>query len=239
MKNIIHSLAAVLVLAMLLSCETNKITCIRVSTTVISESRELNGYSGVVFNHVGDLKLTQGPAFSFKITGPDNVVELTKTKIDNGLLVIWTDACFNGDYDLTVEITAPNYESVNLVGVGSITTVGTIESDNIEFELEGTGEIDADIHANQLATNIIGTGDLTYTGSVLNHYVSCSGQFTFNGYALETDHTSITITGIGDSYVTANETLTVNIEGTGNVYYHGTPVIDSSITGVGEIIDSN
>lgn len=239
MKNLSFSLFIVLFFAMLMACETNNIKCIRVGATIISETRELNGFDGVVFDHMGDLKLTQGSEFSFKITGPENVVELTKTKIDNGLLVIWTDDCFNGDYDLTVEVTAPNYELINLNGFGSISTVGSIDGDVIEMELIGSGEIDAEIYANQLITTIAGTGDITYRGSVLNHQLSCSGQFTLNGYALETDHTSIDVTGIGDSYVTVNETLTVNIEGTGNVYYRGSPVIESDITGIGEIIDGN
>lgn len=239
MKNLTFYVLIISLATFLSSCESNQLVCLRVSSNIISETRELKDFRGVVFNHIGDLKLMQGPEFSFKIEGPDNIVELTKTKIDNGLLIIWTDDCFNGEYDLTVEITAPDYELVSLSGTGSISTVGPIEADVIEMEVIGIGEIDADIYANQLFTTIAGTGDITYRGSVLNHQLSCSGQFTLNGYALETDHTSINITGIGDSYVTATETLTVNIEGTGNVYYRGAPVIESDITGIGEIIDSN
>lgn len=225
-------------LIFLASC--NEITCIRVSSNSITESRELSGYKGVVFNHAGDLKLTQGPEFSFTITGPENVVELTKTKIDNGLLIIWTDDCFNGQgVGLVVEVTAPIYESINLSGAGSISTVGEIEGDVIEMELVGSGDIVAGFNAHELLTTVSGSGDINYSGTTLSHSLSCSGQFTFNGYALETDHTSIDVIGIGDSYIKANETLTVKIEGTGNVHYRGSPVIRSDITGIGEIIDSN
>jgi hypothetical protein len=229
----------VLLLTFLGSCDTNKITCIRVDANIISEVRELDGFDRVEFNHIGDLKLTQGPVFSFKITGPDNVLELTKTKIENGLLVIWMDDCFSGDFDLTVELTAPNYKMINLSGLGSITTAGPIESEVIEMGLIGSGDIEAEIYATELYTTITGTGEISYRGLVLSHQLSCSGEFTLNSYALETDHTSIDISGKGDSYVTVNKTLTVDIEGSGNVYYHGIPVIDSSIIGIGEIIDQN
>jgi len=239
MKKISLYLFLVPFLPFLFSCESKQIECIRTSSNIITETRDLKGFKGVVFNNVGDLFLTQGPGFSFKIEGPDNVVELTKTKIENELLIISTNDCFNGEYELTVKITAPDYNLINLSGIGRIESVGQIDGDVIQMELFGIGEIEADIYADTLFTTIAGTGDVTYGGEVLRHQLSCSGKFTLNSYPLETEHTFINLTGIGDSFVTANETLTVKIEGTGDVYYQGNPTIESEITGSGSIIDSN
>ena len=239
MKNLAFRLLVFLVFAFMFSCDSGQIECIRASSDIISETRDLKDFKGVVLNNVGDLILTQGPEYAFKIEGPDNVVELTSTKIENELLIIGSDACFNGSYTLKIEITAPDYKRINLSGIGSITTAGQLDVDIIEMELIGIGDIEADILADSLYTTIAGTGDVTYSGEVLRHQLICSGQFTLQSYPLQTDHTSIDLSGIGDSYVSAKETLTVTIDGTGDVYYKGTPVVKSEITGSGSVIDSN
>lgn len=221
------------------SCDTNQIECIRVSSNIISETRDIRDYNGVVMNAVGVVKLIQGQDFAFKITGPDNVVELTKAEIQNDLLVIGTGECFNGNYELTIEITAPEFEVINLSGVGTIESMNTINGDIIEVELLGIGVVEADFVADSVYSRITGQGNLIYSGDVKRHELNCTGEFVFKGFSLVTDHTIINVSGIGDSEVTVEEKLDVIIEGMGNVFYKGYPAITSEIIGTGEIIDKN
>jgi hypothetical protein len=232
-------LPVALVLAFLFSCESTDLKCIRASDTIITETRPLIDYSGVVFNNVGKVLIIQGPEYRFKITGPDNVVELTTTEVENNLLVIGSDACFNGSYELNVEITAPEWKRINLSGVGDITSVGKLSADVMTVEMIGVGKIIAQIEANQLITTIAGTGDVSLSGTVSKHELTCAGEFELDAYDLLTEQTIIDVTGTGDSYVTASDMLDVMIEGAGNVYYKGTPTVKSQILGTGSVIDSN
>ncbi len=229
----------IFVILFFVSCDSSELQCIRVSSNIISETRDVKDFKGVVFNNIGNLILTQGPEYSYTMSGPENVLDLTTTVVENGLLVIGADACFNGSYKVVVEITAPDYDLINLSGVGTIETVGKISGDIIEIEMFGIGDIGAEIVADTLITTISGTGKVSYTGSVIRHELSCAGKYELNSYGLVTEYTSISLTGIGDSYVMANKTLDVFIEGSGNVYYKGSPVIKSEITGTGSVIDKN
>jgi len=239
MKNIAIYLIIPCVISLFASCDTNQIECIRASDNIITETRDLKDFTGVVFNNWGEVYLTQGPEYSFTIQGPENVVELSTTVIQNEILIIGTEACFNGSYDLRIEITAPDFNLINLVGGGKIASEGNLTGDNISVEVLGIGEIKMDFIADTLYTTISGQAELNYEGSVVKHKLINSGQFTLNAYLLETDHTNINNNGTGSSYITANESLTVNIEGSGNVYYKGNPDVQSNILGTGEIIDSN
>lgn len=239
MKNIFFLAGVILGGVLFSSCDSDQITCVRASSNIITEDRENKDFKGVVFNQVGDLKLTQGPDFSVKITGPDNVVALTFTVIENGLLVISSRDCFNGSYELLVEITAPEFEEIGMVGVGDVESVGMITGDIMEVNLQGIGDFDLEIEADSLYTTFSGTGSMTCSGDVLKHQFIGSGQFTLNGYGLVTNHTDINVSGTGDSYVRANNTLNASIVGTGDVYYKGTPAITTQITGVGDVIDAN
>lgn len=239
MKNRSINAVILLLASLFMSCETSQLECIRASSTMIAETRDLKDFTGVVFNNWGDLYLTQGPEYSFAISGPDNVIELTTTEIKNEVLIIGSETCFNGSYDIKVEITAPDYDLINLVGGGRVFSAGVIDADNISVEAYGTGEIELEIVADTLYTSMSGQVDLNYSGGVLSHQLINSGNFVLNGYSLETDYTTITNNGTGASYVTAYESLTVNINGNGNVYYKGNPEVVSKIIGVGEIIDAN
>jgi hypothetical protein len=236
----LHFILGVLLLSFFVSCDENGVDeCQRASLTIVTETRDIKDFDGVVFNTVGNVFLTQGPDFAFKITGPENVVELTTSTIENNLLVIGSDACFNGSYDLNVEITAPEYTDIRLTGVGDIKTVGLINGDIINFEMLGIGKIDAQVNADSMTTTIAGTGEVIYKGSVIKHELTCAGKYELRAYELESDRTYINLSGLGDSYVMVNEMLNVTISGTGNVYYKGSPGVDSKIIGTGSVIDSN
>lgn len=239
MKNITF-LIAIISLAIYSSCDTSDaLECIRASSTEITEIRDHKDFKGVIFNHVGDLFLTQGNDYSVSITGPDNVIELTKTDIENEYLIIGTDNCFNGDYDIKVEITAPEYQLISLYGVGKIKTVNPIEGDLLEVEISGIGEVEAEIYIDSLYTLASGTATIRYEGEVINHQFASAGEFTLNAFPLLTSETSLNISGTGDSQVSASDQLNIIISGAGNVFYKGNPDIDSTILGVGEIIESN
>lgn len=239
MKHIVPILILFSLAVVFNSCDTNQLECIRVSSNVISETRDVKDYTGVVMTAVGNVKLTQGLDYACKITGPDNVVELMKTEIQNGLLVIGTDECFNGEYELTVEITAPEFEVINLSGIGTIESTNTISGDIIEVDLYGIGVVEATFVADSLYSTVTGQGNLNYSGNVLRHELLCTGQFALSGFPMATDHTIIFLSGNGDSEVTVADKLDVTIEGSGNVFYKGYPTITSEITGMGYVVDKN
>ena len=238
MKNLVVYLFFLISLSLIMSCsETDP--CHRASSNIITESRDVKDFKGVAFISQGDIFLTQGPEYAFSIQGPDNVVGFTTSKVDGELLVINTDACINGDYTLKIEITAPEFSFLNLSGFGSITSVNDITGNILVMELEGIGIVEADVYVDTLYTTIAGNGTINYTGEVLRHELSSSGDFRLNAYPLLTQHTDLNLAGFGDSYVRVDESLTVNISGTGKVFYQGDPTIDTNITGTGEVIDDN
>lgn len=230
---------AIIALGLIGACDTGQIECIRASTNIVSENRDPKDFNGVVLNSLGDIYLTQGSEYSFTIEGPENVVELIRSEVENELLVIGTTACFNGVYELSIEITAPEFKYINLDGVGNITVIDQIEGDILTMEIFGIGEIEARVNVDSLYTTIAGTGTVNYTGEALKHEFSSSGLFELNSYGLQTEHTDINLAGEGDCYVTALDKLDVVITGLGNVYYRGQPTVESDIQGTGAVIDSN
>jgi len=225
-------------IATFFSCN-DDIECERVDSTTTNEIRNISNYNGVVFNTIGDVYITQGPDFYFQIQGPENVVAATTATIDDGLLVIGTTKCYNGNASIRVDITAPEFSRIGMWGTGKIFIEDTLSVDNLTMELYGIGEIRAALDVDSLFTDVVGSGIIEYTGLANSHTMGCSGDIVLNSYDLKTETSSLSIAGLGDAYVTVANKLVVVISGQGNVYYKGNPVVESSITGTGNVIDAN
>lgn len=239
-----HSFYQLLLAVILLgaeSCQTTDLDCVRASLTITTELRPLEDFVSVAIsaNVDAEVIVRQAQDFSFELTGPENVVELTSTQIEDGFLIVSSDGCFNGEDELTMVITAPDYEVINKSGAGKLSSGGSISVDKLQIDFLGTGEVETEIFADTLITNMAGNGVLDYTGEVHRHILNAYGIYTMNSFPLQADHVFINLIGEGDSFVTANETLTVFIEGHGNVFYKGKPVLQSDIVGTGEVIDAN
>lgn len=221
------------------ACETNDLSCIRASSNIVTVEREHENFRGIVFNEVADIVLTQAPDYSVKLTGPDNVVELTESFVDGEILIIGGDNCYNGNYGFTIEISAPEIQYVALAGIGRIQATDTLKSDVIQIEVFGIGEVEANFKVDTLYTSVSGTVDFFYGGEAYYHEITSTGDYDLNAFDLETQNTSIKFSGRGQNYVTVNENLAVEIIGAGNVYYKGNPTIESNISGEGQIIDDN
>lgn len=221
------------------SCNTDPITCIRVSSSQITESRDVRDFKGITLYEHANLVLSQGADYVVKITGPQNVVELTNTTLVDDYLVISSEDCFNGDDELTIEVTAPEFELIYISSMGSLETAGLIAGSNIKVELLGQITGNANFEMDSIFTVAQGKGVLNYFGTASYHEMDVEGEYAFSGFPLITEHTAISLLGLGVCEVTANGRLDVAIEGSGKVYYKGSPDINSDIAGTGQIIDSN
>jgi len=238
MRHLVFSII-VLSFALFSACDTSDLDCTRASSTIVTVEREHRDFRGIVINEVGDAVLTQGPEYSIKLTGPDNVVALTESLVDGEILIIGGSNCYNGDYNFKVEITAPEIQYVAHTGIGQIETNGPLETDVIQFEVFGISEIEAEVIADTLYTTVSGKVDILYAGEVGYHQINTTGEHEIDAYPLDTQSTLILLEGQGDTYVTAFNLLEVKITGTGDVHYLGEPLIISDITGTGQIIDAN
>lgn len=226
----------------IMSCNTEDISCQRVSTEIVTAQKSLAGFDGIIFSAVGDIKIAQGNDYSFTIKGPKNVVEALTTEIVGTDLLIGSSSCFNGFTDnnqLTLNITLPSVRSIELTGTGDISSVNTLTGDYLNVSLYGVGTVDVDMVVDSLHTEIPGTGTVKLTGVVQVHDVIHASSAKLSAFGLVADTTFIIHRGVGDIQLFVNDLLKVNLSGTGNIYYKGNPVIDKQITGTGQLIDAN
>jgi hypothetical protein len=185
-----------------------------------------------------DFRLVQGSEGNISIKGDANLMRYIVTEVKNNKLIVKVEDGVNLKPTQTIVITVPyeTIESVALAGSGDITNSGTINADEFEVSLAGSGDIDLKIEAQSVVSAIAGSGDIKLTGASKNLTTKIAGSGDFDGKGFESIHVEAKISGSGDIDVVCNGNLNVMISGSGNVNYSGNPTnTDTKISGSGSV----
>lgn len=187
---------------------------------IITESRNVTGFSGIHSSGSTRVYLTYGAAFKVEVKGSSNLVPRFNTRVRNNTLELAYDNYINIHRDdIEVFVTLPAVNSISLSGSGDVSIAGSFpETDNFKVRISGSANVNVQdgFSCKYLTANISGSGKARM-GSVV---------------AREAD---VTISGSGNVWLTALEKLKVRISGSGDVIYAGDPVIDERISGSGTL----
>lgn len=205
-----------------------------------TEYRTDAGFSGISSN--GDFQVTVMPGnrYSVEVTAESNLLNYIETDVIDHTLRIRTSGNRILDHCKPIEIyiTTPVLSGLTLSGSGQIYT-GGFSSDEFQILLSGSGNIDTQISADVISANISGSGTVLMEGDAYETDFRISGSGKIKSYDLLQDHCQASISGSGDMYVNASETLDASISGSGFVYYISRPAIRSNISGSGKVINKN
>lgn len=191
------------------------------SGNIITEDRELSGFTAVSLDGVGRLEIEQTGSESVSITGDDNILPHITTRVRSGTLVISVaeNKTFTNIPDLVYQVTVASLESLELNGAGEI-EVTNLDGERLEVTLDGGGSI-------------------TVSGEVTSQEVDLNGLGIYNAENLISQDVTIQQDGAGSAVVNASDTLDVTINGLGDVEYIGDPTITQEINGLGSIRPKN
>ncbi len=188
------------------------------SGTVISESRNVNGFTSVNLQGSANVNITIGQSEAVVVKADDNIVPLIETYVQAGTLVIRTKNNTNVITRNPVDVTIT---MKSLVGVG----------------LSGSGNIGVTgMNGDTLKVSLPGSGNITVSGTTTSLDVSLPGSGTINCGNLQAKSVTAKINGSGNIQVYASQSLDASILGSGTIRYAGNPSqVNKSITGSGNI----
>ncbi|GAH96846.1 unnamed protein product, partial [marine sediment metagenome] len=173
---------------------------------------------------------------SLVIEADDNIIPLIRADVSGDRLTIG----FKRGYSfipaakIKFHLTVIDLDKISISGAGDI-NCDDFNTDELEFDISGVGDIDFNINAERIETTSSGAGDITLTGKVDNQDIDISGVGKYDAEELESRECSISLSGAGSATVNASEELDINISGVGNVYYVGSPHVEQDISGLGRV----
>lgn len=208
---------------------------------VVTEARNVSNFTGISSEMSGRVNFTIAPDYKVEITGQQNILDVLKTNVVNGVLHIdFKNGVRVRNYqDLVINVTAPYADYFRLSGTGEMNVHGTITANNLKLSMSGAADITVEraVIADKIGVDISGTGNINViSGSAKFEEVDISGSGKV-GLGDITARSALTHTsGSGDVKLNLSENLEVHISGSGSVYYHGNPSISTHISGSGKVI---
>ena len=187
------------------------------SGNVVTENREVSGFTAVTLQGMGEVNIDQTGSESLSITADDNFLPYLETVVQGNTLYIRTnkEIVFTDVTELTFAISAAELESVELAGAGSF---------NIE-----------NLDTEQWQVSLPGAGGIKVSGRATEQTVQLSGAGAYNAEKLESQKATVNSSGAGLAVVNVSDTLDVTINGLGGVEYIGDPEVSQKINGLGKV----
>jgi len=202
------------------------------------ETRKVDNFTGISFGVAGDLILTQGQEYSVVIEGDADYLEEIETFERNGSLVIRKDNwMFGTNKKVTVYVTMPEVESLNVSGSGHLVAEGAVKAEEIELNVSGSGRLSLEnLTAEEVDCSISGSGNIYLDGTGAKECgLSISGSGRFDGNEFEIGEMTVSISGSGSCKCFVVKDLEARVSGSGDIYYNGSPRIDARVSGSGKV----
>ncbi len=226
----------------LMSC--NLLTNINIKTitpseVIVSENRDVSGFTAIEFSTLGKVNIIQGDQESLNISGPDNLVPEILTNVRNSTLVIYNQENINirpfeKDNPLTFTIVVKDLTSLEVSGLGDV-QLETLSTPKLVIDMSGAGNVvQNQITTEDLNITISGLGGIEISGQAVNASIDISGAGSVSASDLQVQTADVTVSGLGGATLWVTNELTGNISGGGSVSYYGNPQTNTTASGLGQ-----
>jgi hypothetical protein len=203
---------------------------------VVKQEISLDKFDGFDLGFDGNVIVTPGSVQKVVIEGQQNIIDLIKRDVKDGMWRIGFSKSVKDAKEVTVYITIPTVTRVALTGSGSISSTDRFSGLNkLDIAMSGSGDIVFDAAANDMNLHLSGSGDIEVKGTTKTLDVAISGSGDVVASELKSSNCKIHISGSGDAEVLVNGDLETNISGSGDVHYKGEANVTARISGSGEV----
>lgn len=210
--------------------------CIAPKGDVISHKLDLGKIHSIDLESSIKVIINQASVQSIEVRAPQNYFDEMNKEVKDGEWDISFKRCLKKGDLVEVYLSVTDLEEIGISGSGSVIGEGVFNGEELELQINGSGNISMEAEYKELEVGIAGSGDIKLGGKAKEVEVEINGSGDVSMEDLVSDNSLVKINGSGDVRVNATNTLKVNINGSGDVFYKGKPRdIDSNINGSGDL----
>ena len=187
------------------------------SGKVITEPRNVSGFSAVSLNGSGRLVIEQTGSESLTVTGDDNLLPYIESSVSGKTLTLGEKSGTNisPSKDIVFKLTVKSLDNIDISGSGAADVKG-VQGRALKIAISGSGEVAAEGAADELNVGISGSG-------------------RYHGETLRSKRARVDISGSGSALLAVSEKLDANVSGSGSIEYVGNPQVHQDISGSGSV----
>lgn len=228
------------VIVILLASLTNACNLVTIygSGNIATKNVDVENFNRVVFSGSGELILSQGDEEMVAVAADDNLIKHIYVEVREETLYIWHRETISPSHPILIRVNVKEITGLELSGIVNA-DVSELHTERLTVDLSGVTTLNMkEFQAEKLVMTLSGASkfELTGTGEVAEQEITMSGTNSYNAPKLQSQTTSISISGSNDVTVWAVDSMSVTIFGNGSVQYYGMPQISQSGTGNVELI---
>ncbi len=213
----------------------------RGSGNIIREKRQTGNFTEISVSGAFTVEVKTGAVTEVEVESDDNVIRFIETKVSGNTLKIRTK---NGngfnDAHFKVYITAPEINKIKSSGASNIKVTDQLKSNRkISLDVSGAAGIDASVDAPEIYAEVSGAGNIELSGRTRDYKAKVSGSGTIKSGNLQSENTTVDVSGAGTARVHASVRLNAKASGAGNIHYKGGATVEQKISGAGSIKNEN
>jgi hypothetical protein len=137
---------------------------------------------------------------------------------------------------IEVYIQFKDLEKLEIQGAVDLVSENQIKTANLKLEFEGAGNVELDVSANKIISEISGVGNFEIEGVTDYHKVEFDGVGNYEAQDLKSKYTIVESNGIGSVKVYASNKFKGEATGIGSIEYYGDPDdVNIDATGLGSV----
>lgn len=202
------------------------------------EFRSLESFHQVEVSGNIHLVLANDSTQKITVEAPTDILSKVITKVENGVLHVYTEGQIYLNRDITVTVSADSIQSIKGSGASQVSTEAPIRTANLYVELTGASKAEMDIDASGLVEmHLTGASQVDLNGKCSALKLEGTGACQVEAEELEAKTADVRMTGASHANVFASEKLDATALGASDIDCKGSPKVVNKNTHVGSDIN--
>lgn len=211
---------------------------VRGNGAVRLESRDVEPFTSIENAGSGQVRFTVGAVRAVTVETDANILPHIRTEVRGGTLVLSTEPGVSiNPTRLVFRVTAPELRAVTIAGSGDVRLESTFRAARFSVSIEGSGDVEGDVEADEVSVEIRGSGDVALSGTATAARFEVYGSGDVDAARLPVADALVVVRGSGTVTLEASRSLDVDIAGSGDVRLRGNARVTVRDTGSGDLVE--
>lgn len=210
---------------------------IKGSGNVITQTRNISGFTAIDAGGAMNVFVRQDSAFSVKVEADDNLQQHVIVEEDNGVLHVHQENNTNlqATGDLKVYVTLPVIKDLQATGASTIVGENTFTGQDLNVAISGASRAELKLDYPNLSAEVTGASTGIFSGKAKDVKFTATGSSHLNCYDLFSETAIVEATGASEAKVFASVKLDAQASGASNVKYKGEATVNKDVSGASNV----
>ncbi|WP_178984834.1 head GIN domain-containing protein [Winogradskyella helgolandensis] len=170
-----------------------------------------------------DLYITQANDVALTIEADENLHDLIRTEVENGVLKIYSTKNIRRASSKKVLLNIKTISAIKATSGSDVFGTNTIKVSNLELNSTSGADITLDVETDTLNCHSTSGSDIELSGSTITLIAEATSGSDIDASKLKAETSNVKVTSGADISVNTSKALTANATSGGDIKYYGNP----------------